>query len=78
LKDRLNTLYPKDKDIEFVDQIRKRSKVLMSMHDLLSLQEFYNKELDALKKGHVVELYKKQNKDEENGQATPAYEYADV
>lgn len=41
------------------------------------MQEFYNKELDALKSGHVVQPYKQKNL-KEVGQAAPAYEYADV
>jgi hypothetical protein len=74
----LDSLYPKEeRNPEFVKEIIKKSKLYMSMHDLLSLQEFYNHELDALKRGHVIEKYKRPESDSK-GLATPAYEYADV
>jgi hypothetical protein len=76
LLNRLNTLYPKEHGgTEEVQKLIRRSKVLTSLNDILSLQKFYNSELNALKQGHVVEKYKKLKEDD---QAAPAYEYADV
>lgn len=78
LESLLRELWPceEDPDRPPIQEFLRGSLVYSRFQDIFKMQEFYNSELEALKKGHVVKKYESPTPGE--GSAAPAYEYADV